>query len=99
MSEIRISGKSNQNEGKELFARFIEADLKNITFTPEEVEEFAPDVAQEMREKGMERIALHLLGAKYPWDKCIRDMKKRYGSEEIAKKVCGKIRAKSREGS
>tara|TARA_R100000808_G_C2139497_1_gene147399 strand:+ start:797 stop:1828 length:1032 start_codon:yes stop_codon:yes gene_type:complete len=33
--------------------------------------------------------------AKYPWDECIRDMKKEYGSEETAKKVCSAIKNKS----
>jgi len=32
--------------------------------------------------------------AKYPWDQCIRDQKKRYGSDEAAKKICGWIKAK-----
>lgn len=31
---------------------------------------------------------------KYPWPKCIADQTKRYGSKEIAKKVCGKIKSK-----
>lgn len=31
--------------------------------------------------------------AEYPWDECMLDMEKRYGSEEIAKKVCGSIKA------
>lgn len=32
---------------------------------------------------------------KYPWDDCIADQMKEYGSKEIAEKVCGKIRAES----
>lgn len=35
--------------------------------------------------------------ARYPWSQCIRDQKKRYGSEETAKRICGWI--KSRYGS
>lgn len=31
--------------------------------------------------------------AKYPWSRCVRDMRKRYGSEAAARRVCGKIRA------
>jgi len=31
--------------------------------------------------------------ADYPWDQCIADQMDRYGDEEIAKKVCGAIRA------
>lgn len=31
--------------------------------------------------------------AKYPWEQCIRDQMKRYGSMERAKKICGAIRA------
>lgn len=30
----------------------------------------------------------------YPWDECIRDQINRYGSKEIAEKICGTIRAK-----
>ena len=29
---------------------------------------------------------------KYPWDDCIRDMKREYGSEEVAAKVCAAIK-------
>ena len=35
--------------------------------------------------------------ARYPWEQCIRDQKKRYGSEETAKRICGWI--KSRYGA
>jgi hypothetical protein len=31
----------------------------------------------------------------YDWDKCISDQTKRYGSKEIAAKVCGKIRSQN----
>ena len=31
--------------------------------------------------------------ADYPWDECIADQVARYGDEEIAKKVCGAIKA------
>lgn len=31
--------------------------------------------------------------AAYPWDQCIADQMERYGDEEIAKKVCGSIKA------
>lgn len=31
--------------------------------------------------------------AEYAWDECMMDMEKKYGSEEIAKKVCGSIKA------
>ncbi|MHC1591795.1 MAG: hypothetical protein ACXQS8_06900 [Candidatus Helarchaeales archaeon] len=37
--------------------------------------------------------------AKYPWDQCIRDMTKKYGSKKIAQKICGKIRASRHEMS
>ena len=33
--------------------------------------------------------------ADYPWEDCIADQIKAYGSEEIAKKVCGKIKAEN----
>ena len=35
--------------------------------------------------------------ASYPWTQCIRDQKKKYGSEETAKRICGWI--KSRYGN
>jgi len=35
-----------------------------------------------------------LAKADYPWDKCMADQQKRYGSEERARKVCGSIKAK-----
>lgn len=31
--------------------------------------------------------------AEYPWDECMMDMEKKYGSEETAKKICGSIKA------
>lgn len=33
--------------------------------------------------------------AAYPWDECIKDQMKQYDDEEIAKKVCGKIKAEN----
>lgn len=33
--------------------------------------------------------------AKYPWEQCMRDQTKRYGSKKTARKVCGSIRAKN----
>lgn len=30
----------------------------------------------------------------YPWDECVRDQINRYGSKEVAEKVCGMIRSK-----
>ena len=34
------------------------------------------------------------LAEDYPWETCIADQTERYGSEEIANKVCGMIRSK-----
>jgi hypothetical protein len=33
--------------------------------------------------------------ADYPWEQCIADQTKAYGSEEIAKRVCGAIKAEN----
>jgi len=33
--------------------------------------------------------------ADYPWEQCIADQIKAYGSEEIAKRVCGAIKAEN----
>ncbi len=38
------------------------------------------------------RNATNFLKAKYPWDKCIADMKREGYSDEQAKKICGAIR-------
>ena len=35
---------------------------------------------------------------KYPWDECVKDQMKEYGSKETAEKVCGKIKAESQGG-
>jgi len=32
---------------------------------------------------------------KYPWDECIKDQLEQYGDQEVAEKVCGKIKAQS----
>lgn len=37
-------------------------------------------------------------GESYPWDKCVSDQMKRYGSKDKAEKVCGMIRAKYGRG-
>jgi len=45
---------------------------------------------------GMRPTLLTVLAKeKYPWEDCIADQKARYKSQEIAEKVCGKIRAES----
>ena len=36
---------------------------------------------------------------KYPWDECIKDQLEQYGDQEIAEKVCGKIKAQSQSKS
>lgn len=33
--------------------------------------------------------------ADYPWDKCIADQVKAYGSKDIAERVCGAIKAEN----
>ena len=33
-------------------------------------------------------------GKKYPWDECVAEQTDRYGSKDIAEKVCGMIRSK-----
>ena len=32
----------------------------------------------------------------YPWPVCVHEQTLRYGSQDVAKKVCGSIRARSR---
>ena len=43
--------------------------------------------------KSMEAI-VKFLKASYPFDECLRDQEKRYGSKEAAQKICGSIRSK-----
>ena len=33
--------------------------------------------------------------ADYPWEQCIADQTKAYGSKDIAERVCGKIKAEN----
>ena len=51
----------------------------------EEMEDETPSALQQLS-KLMEE-------GKYPWDKCIADQEGRYGSKDIAEKVCGSIKA------
>jgi len=44
------------------------------------------EMAKIQSEKGIEL-------ADYPWDECIADQTERYGDEEIAKRICGSIKA------
>ena len=39
-------------------------------------------------------IVRKFLKASYPWDECIADQEKRYGSKEKAQKICGAIRSR-----
>lgn len=48
---------------------------------------------------GLPRCPTNMCGfnfsdADFPWDECMRKMKKRYGSTERAKKICGSIKSK-----
>lgn len=41
-----------------------------------------------------QKTADSILETEYPWDKCMEDQMKEYGSKEKAQKVCGSIKAK-----
>ena len=61
----------------------------------------ADDMADLRNMKKISKKELEESNKKYPWDECIADAKKRYGSLKKAEKICGSIKAKSRmqEGS
>ena len=61
------------------------------TFEKKRIEFNAELLKAQLRRKG---ISL----ADYPWSDCIADQTERYGDEETAKKVCGKIKAESGGG-
>lgn len=46
-------------------------------------------ITQRENVEGMKKTKM----AEYPWEECISDQKAKYGDEEIAKKVCGAIKA------
>ena len=46
-------------------------------------------------EKILEASMLEYAKKKYPWNQCIKDQKEDGHDEETAKKICGKIKAKS----
>jgi len=60
----------------------------------EDIDAYIEKLRQEYLEYFAEQIAEVL--EKYPWEQCIRDQMKRYGDEEIARKVCAKIRWESK---
>jgi len=47
----------------------------------------------EVKETKLQKLSKFMAEGKYPWDKCIADQTKRYGSKETAEKVCGAIKA------
>jgi len=48
---------------------------------------YCAEIMRKVEGKDMEEKAT------YPWDECIRDQMRRYGSKEKAEKICGAIRA------
>ncbi len=55
-----------------------------------------PDVVNDQDEDNEtnQETAMMSIKADYPWDECIADQMKEYGSKEKAEKVCGMIRAR-----
>jgi hypothetical protein len=50
-------------------------------------------VPMSVNEVKLQKLSKFMAEGKYPWDKCIADQEKRYGSKETAEKVCGAIKA------
>ena len=72
--------------------RKIKVDLSKITPATTVIKkQFKPEVDIE----GGEFDMLNGSFADYPWESCIADQIKAYGSEEIAKRVCGAIKAEN----
>ena len=55
-----------------------------------------PDIVEKEKEAEKKTTDITMNNfADYPWEDCIADQIKAYGDEEIAKKVCGKIKAEN----
>ena len=48
---------------------------------------------EEIEETKLQKLSRMMAEEKYPWDKCIADQEKRYGSKKQAEEVCGAIKA------
>jgi len=72
----------------ETIRKLDDINLLNVAFTGNPVNQSAriTDVFMKSIEAMEEK-------EKYPWDQCIRDQMKKYGSKEKAEKICGAIRA------
>jgi uncharacterized low-complexity protein len=55
--------------------------------------EFMSESVNKVKETKLQKLSKFMAEGKYPWDKCIADQTKRYGSKETAEKVCGAIKA------
>jgi len=49
--------------------------------------------SEEIEETKIQKLSRMMAEEKYPWEDCIADQEKRYGSKEQAEKVCGAIKA------
>jgi hypothetical protein len=51
------------------------------------------EIEDEIQESNIQKLSRLMDEGKYPWEDCIADQEKRYGSKEQAEKVCGAIKA------
>lgn len=51
------------------------------------------EIEDEIEETKLQKLSRMMAEEKYPWEDCIADQEKRYGSKEQAEKVCGAIKA------
>lgn len=84
LEEVKPSGVLN---GQPLFARSQDASLWGETF-------YNRTGYTVVKLNGETLYAAKEAFESYPWDECIRDQTNRYGSKEVAEKVCGMIRSK-----
>ena len=52
------------------------------------------DEKENLAEAALNELGKRMAEEKYPWDKCIADQEKRYGSKKQAEEVCGAIKAR-----
>ena len=49
--------------------------------------------SEEIEETKIQKLSRMMAEGAYPWEDCIADQEKRYGSKKQAEKVCGAIKA------
>ncbi len=88
LNEISIVGEP-ANQMARIEAVSLSKGEKNLSDSTNTILE-RTDIKEDETEKAM----IDFLKAEYPFDECLKDQEKRYGSREKAEKVCGAIKAR-----